>query len=543
MSFYRMLSKLKLSTDYPFNAWILFCTSLFFFTWGVGRQEVIGFESRFYLFAQEMWLYGINWFPTTYQQAYPDYPVSSTLLIYFSAKLMGGLNKLSAVMPSAMASALTIVMTYLIGAKQSKKWGWYAVCFLLLTVTFVKTSRSITLDIYPTFITTACFYLSYSRDKLLIPWKGLALLLLIGFAFRGPIGLIMPAGVVCSYYFFSKKWYALLSFGLMALLLLLMSTALLLFLAYYQGGETFVWDVLRMEVLGRINDRAVPAYFYFTTGLKDHVLVLPVACSLMVGYFYFFMWKKQEDRQFDFIIKLCAWFFVILIGMSIPGDKKIRYILPLLPAASLLAAYIFIIETKVKYFLYLRYLLQYLLLFFPLLITISLLFLAYFKITLLAPMAISLSPLIVLLSSGQIIAILLYVYFPVWQTNIALIAAVSSLFFLNLTVLEPIELFYERAHDFVVQLEERRLQEKMALVFYKSRADGAAIKYLINMPVPSQPVFIDQEKGLQQFTKPAFFITTEKNFQGLSPSLSKKFQVITQDKLGHASMVIFRRVI
>src|SRR3990167_2636838 len=71
----------------------IFLGSLFLFTWGLSDQEVISFDSRFYLFALEMWRHGLSWFPTTYHQPYPDYPALSTIFIYLAAWLAGGLNK------------------------------------------------------------------------------------------------------------------------------------------------------------------------------------------------------------------------------------------------------------------------------------------------------------------------------------------------------------------------------------------------------------------------------------------------------------------
>ena len=144
----------------------LFCVSLFLFTWGVSSQEVIGFESRFYMFALEMWRHGISWFPTTYGDLYPDYLGTSTWLICISAMFVGGMNKLAAVLPTAIAAAITVVLTYMIGALRFKRFGYYAVLFLLMTVMFVKSGRTISLDVYSALITTACFYIVYSADIL-----------------------------------------------------------------------------------------------------------------------------------------------------------------------------------------------------------------------------------------------------------------------------------------------------------------------------------------------------------------------------------------
>src|SRR3990167_7901559 len=116
----------------------IFGISLFFFLWRQSSQEIIGFDSRFYLFALEMWRHGPNWFPTTYHKAYADYPVTSTFLIYIAAHLIGHLNKLTAVLPTAFAVSAMLSITYLIGALHEKRLGWYAVFLSLMTFTLLK---------------------------------------------------------------------------------------------------------------------------------------------------------------------------------------------------------------------------------------------------------------------------------------------------------------------------------------------------------------------------------------------------------------------
>ena len=184
------------------EALLIFCLGLMVFTIGLSHQEVVRFESRFYLFAMEMWRHGPSWFPTTYQEPYPDYPATGTLLIYLFSKLFGSMNKLTAVLPSAIASAVVLTTTYLIGALHSRRWGFFAVCFLMFTVAFMTESRTISLDNYTTAITTLCFYLAYSASlsKKSPSIVLMAILLIVGFAFRGPIGLVTPAGVLCVFY-------------------------------------------------------------------------------------------------------------------------------------------------------------------------------------------------------------------------------------------------------------------------------------------------------------------------------------------------------
>src|SRR5579871_5924669 len=107
------------------EAFLVFIGGLILFTLGLAHQEIIGFESRFYLFALEMWRHGVSLFPMTYREPYPDYPVTSILCIHFFAHLFGGLNKFTAVFPSALAGAFTLVFTYLLGALHHRLWGYY----------------------------------------------------------------------------------------------------------------------------------------------------------------------------------------------------------------------------------------------------------------------------------------------------------------------------------------------------------------------------------------------------------------------------------
>jgi len=332
---------------------LLFFVCLILFTYGLSGQEVIGFDSRFYLFAQEMWRNGASWFPTTYDQPYPDYPAASTCLIYLIAHLFGEMNKYVAVLPSAILATLTLIFTYLIGALQHKRWGLYAVFFLLLTATFIKSARSISLDLYPTLITTLCFYLVYSADKKNQPARGawIYLLFILGFALRGPIGLVVPTGVVCTYYLLDKQIKRFLLVGCIALILLLVCSAAFLTLAYYVGGDTFMQEVLQMEVLGRIDNHFLPRYFYFTNSLNSYALAFPFSILVLLGVIFS---RKGNNDQLTLLIKLIGWAAVILIGMSVPDDKKVRYILPMLPAVALIAAYPWVAPTSQRYFTYLR---------------------------------------------------------------------------------------------------------------------------------------------------------------------------------------------
>lgn len=524
----------------------LFCLSLILFTWGSNSQEVIGFDSRFYLFAQEMLHYGVNWFPTTYNQLYPDYPAASTFLIYLIAKCCGVLNRFVAILPTAIMSALTLTLTYLIGAIHHRRWGLSAVFFLLLTITFLKSARSIALDMYLVTITTGCFYLIYSADiknKPLRVWL-IYPLLLLGVVIRGPIGLVIPAGVVCSYYLLDGNFKKLFLCGFLAFILLMVSTICLLGIAYHSGGYTFMHNVLRMQVLGRIDKHFLPPYFYFTHSLESYSFSYPLAWIVFLGVIYYSWRHHPISSEVRFLKKLFGWMFVILLGMSIPGDKKIRYILPMIPAVALIAGYLFAIPRTEKYFVWMRLILVRILLFLPTLFLILIgIFLFrtnqnelftnihYAKIIM----------VLILLQALSLILFYAYANKASWRDLQILFCGTMTFVCSYISVVEPISLHIEKTRHFVMQVEKQRLQQNARLVFYKENPDGLPIKYLINVAQPELPFFIKDPQDLINFSQPSFFVTTEKYFYQLPKEIAKNFRIVAQDNLGHKKVFVFAR--
>ena len=99
------------------------------------------------------------------------------------------------------------MLTYQIGALHSRQWGLYAVLLSFLTYAFVASARSISPDQFTALATTGCFYACHSsripRRRWRLAW--LPILGMLGFASRGPIGFIIPAAVVCTYYLVHRE--------------------------------------------------------------------------------------------------------------------------------------------------------------------------------------------------------------------------------------------------------------------------------------------------------------------------------------------------
>ena len=326
------------------------CLSIFLSALGIfmGLQykaAILNYTTRFVDFAEYMLHHGVTLFPIAEDlQPYPDYTIANTLLIYLTSLPFGRISVLSMGLPYCISAALMLVFIYKLGALHEKKWGLYGVLFSLFTWAFLDGVNSLALDIYPALFTTACFYLAYSAElkrapsRLIFVFVGLTL----GFAFRGPIGLIGPAIVVASYYLLSRQWRMFFLFSLFSGLIFIACTALLAWAAYLQGGTGFMHDVLMMQGLGRIASNHSPRYyFYFTGGLLVYGVTVFFALDVIARKYKQFLFSSRQADS-SMLLYLTGWFLVLLVFFTIPNSKKSRYIMSITPAISLLAAYIFV---------------------------------------------------------------------------------------------------------------------------------------------------------------------------------------------------------
>lgn len=500
------------------DTFLIFFLGIVLFTIGLQSEEIIGFEARFYLFAQEMLRHGVTWFPTTYQIPYPDYPGTSTFLIFLAAKLFGHLNKLIAVLPSALASSVTLVFTYLIGATQNRRWGWAAVFFLLFTLTFITEARTISLDQYVTMITAICFYVALIQFRFAnITW---IFLFVFSFAIRGPLGIVIPTGVLCIYFLMEKNIKQFILVSCLGLLTIIICSSILLAIAHYIGGNNFLQDVWRMQVGSRLQDpNHPPLLFYFTESLGGYSVVYPLALLVVLASLADLKKSKKE-----LLIKCIMWAVVILIGLSIPADKKMRYLLPLSPALALICASLWN-DKHNKYLRVIRVLFSAIIFFLPI-VAIGLLIYFYQNIKI---MHVHVVLLIFLLSVIQCVMVFSR------KKSLSILGLASLTFFLmNVFVIEKINLYANQTKDFVLKIEALREQQHAKLVFFQEGSDGLPIKYLVNMPTENSATYLHQSEELRALRSPAIVIVSAENLTHV-PS---NFTVLQQGKIGHDRVIV-----
>lgn len=518
------------------EALFLWVVSLLVFLFGIWHQPFINFETRFAVFAQEMLLNGLTLFPTTYGKPYPDYPVTSTVLIWLFSLPFGQVTKFSAVLPTALASATVVALTYKLFAEYSREWGILAVGFEFLTVTFLADARSISLDQIVSAICLSAFYLTHMsyRKGLALPMKRLVFLLLSGFLIRGPIGVVLPAGVVLSHLLATSKWGDVFKFAAWSAVTLVACATAQLGLAWIIYGQEFVNDIIKMQAVSRFADSApLPKYYYFSSSLWNYALSYPIAISvaLMALYFKFIKRSTIGNKEHSPIIMiLLCWIAILFVGLSIPETKKVRYLLPAVPALAGLASYAFI-NNDLSLMKWVRRCSSLVLIILPFLAAV----LVYtqkgrfesFGLNHNVAMGVFLSLFLANIS----MAIFQYRNEPVLSAAFMFINILAALY-LKIAIVEPIDLRLHDTSKFVGRIESLIEKNPGNLLFYKENPDGLPIKYLVNAKADIIPEFIVDLESIKNSRTAVWLLAKETNLDDIKKALINTSSVIYRERFG-----------
>ncbi|MCJ7956721.1 MAG: phospholipid carrier-dependent glycosyltransferase [Pseudomonas sp.] len=485
--------------------------ALVLFIAGNWHQAIIGFDSRFVVFAQEMLRHGPSFFPTTYGQPYADYLATSTVLTWLFSLPLGQVTSLTAWLPTAIASALIVVLVYRLTAPYSVRWGLLSIAMLLLSSTFISETRAVSLDQMLAAVALAVFYLGYAHDHFASPKRlhWLFLLLIIGFAIRGPIGLVIPTGVLCSYYLLNRQWRQLFTFGLIALALLAACVGMLLLLAKLSGGEDFMQDVIRMQFLGRMDgtEGSSGALYYFTSSLGNYALAYPLALLALVAVAI--GGRRTPDPALQLVLYCAAAGLLVMLGLSVPQAKKARYILPMLPMAAILAAYPFQV-TQGRLFAGLRALMLGIWTLMPALLAVGLVVARRRYAEQLGSLGVIFGVLGVL----QVVALLAVFNVRLRATGPAF-AAVLALWTTYIVVVEPLERALYDTRTFTLAVKDQITQQPAPVVLHGLGKDAKAIKFMVNFNCDKVPLFTHSSADLAPLQGPAWLVMSAQDFENL----------------------------
>jgi 4-amino-4-deoxy-L-arabinose transferase-like glycosyltransferase len=516
------------------ESWMVGGIGVLLFMAGFWQQPFIEFETRFALFAQEMLRHGPALFPTTYGEPYPDYPVAGTLLIWLCSLPFGAVTKFSAILPTALASAFNLMLVYRLLARHFRSWAVLAISLQLMTATFLAQARSISLDQLVATITLLAFYLAYVADtekrRELSRW--LPLVLLAGFAVRGPLGVVIPTGVVLAYYALTAQWRNVWHFGVLALLVLAMAWSAMLALAAHYYGVDFMHEVVRMQVVGRLETTDTPKFwYYFTSSFGNYALAYPLALLVAVLTVPSLLRQPRNDMN-KLLLGLTAAALIVLVGLSIPHTKKPRYLLPMVPAIAALAASMWSVHRS-RILAGFASALEKLFMAMPMVLAIALA-VAHHRLKHHA-VQLSLSPLYMALALCQlaIVGIILKRKSIIAATGLsqpALLSVVAALalWLVNLLAVEPVLLQTRDTATFVQQAEALRRAQPAPLALFGMLKDGQAIKYMVNIDYDLQPIFVRDADELAALPLPVYLMIDNRELPKLPAALQARLQPVLQ---------------
>ncbi|MDD3117701.1 MAG: hypothetical protein PHQ27_00855, partial [Victivallales bacterium] len=311
---------------------------------GLYTMEFMRIDARFALFVTEMQQSGIGWFPTLFGKPYTDYPSVPIILMYLAS--LGGthLNMLTATLPNALAGLVVLLFTFLLGERARKNVGIYGAGLCLFAFEFLTLMRHPGSDLMVAAVTVVAVFTIYTALRgdggKRLAW--LPLLLLTGYICRGPLGFIIPTAAVLAVYLAFGCWWRSIGWLIGSGVLFMGSLVLTLVACRDAGGRELAQMFLNDQLFGRI-EQGRPCWYYFTNAVGSFAPTYPLAIVTVIFYARGIFAKPQRGDSQDrvFLRMLTFWALLILVGMSVPGTKHLRYIAAAIPALGLLAAWIF----------------------------------------------------------------------------------------------------------------------------------------------------------------------------------------------------------
>ncbi len=316
--------------------------SLLSYIWATPLRDLYGLEARNGLFTKIMVTDGPTLLPTVMGAPYPDYPPLFFWLSWFFSKAAGQMTPLSTVLPSSLAAAVLVGITFVLGKKISNTTALFAaVCLATCPDYWLKAGRATIDMLLALWITLSVLFLYLghyrtSQKNNFIKEAMPFVMMLFAFLTKGPVGLVLPIGIWSSFLVCEKKWRALFSFALKAFFLTLICITLELIFVWKSGGMELVHQVVMMQVTGRIGAEAnEPFYYYFLYLLSGSA---PWWIPASLGFVGLKKDKNALQQLFtDKTIRLAlCWFFFVLILFSFASTRHSRYLLTLFPALFLL---------------------------------------------------------------------------------------------------------------------------------------------------------------------------------------------------------------
>jgi 4-amino-4-deoxy-L-arabinose transferase-like glycosyltransferase len=311
-------------------------------------------EPRFALVAREMVQTGNYVMPHRNNEPYPDKPPLFFWAIALSSLVTGGVNSVSALLPSALAGAFLILLVFFLARRLIGDDDTALLSALILATSFKVfwQASHAQIDMLLAFLTTLAMYgftrleTGGGKRNVVLAWIAMALATLA----KGPVGFVLPLGAMLVYRRWSGKgrYRALFSAGGIASFLGIVGCWLVLLIiqGLHTGESAYLQNILFKQTVVRFANswhHYQPVHYFFKVILYDFFPWSPFLISLAILKFRKMSFSDTEKFLF-------SWLLFVILFFSIPMGKRGLYILPLYPAAAILVAGFFRERREGKWF-------------------------------------------------------------------------------------------------------------------------------------------------------------------------------------------------
>ena len=253
-----------------------------------------------------------------------------------SYKLFGQ-SVFSGRLPMVLFAWLTVALTYHFCRRLfNARAAIFAAAILLSSLLFCRNGCLAETDLLATFFVTAAIYAIYvaweREEKSCVPFLQLAAVCMaLAILAKGPPGLF-PLLFLIALAATTSRWELLSRFLISGACLLMLAIALPWFLYVWRTPEGAIMKTEGAILLKGLDHKA-PFWFYFPELLK---VTLPY-----VGFFILALIAAIPQWRTNLAVRaILIWLLVILVPLTLIGQKQEHYLMPLLPALAMLIGYV-----------------------------------------------------------------------------------------------------------------------------------------------------------------------------------------------------------
>lgn len=323
--------------------WIIFVIALILFSVAGARRDLWApDEPRHAEVAAEMLRTGEYVVPHLNGEVYPDKPPPPFWVMTVALRVFGDRSEWAARLPFALAAALTLALTFALARRLlDEDIALTAVLLLASAGRYAWLAQRVSLDIFQTLFVLVAI-LSWVREHRREGSTWLNGLLFfgscgLGLSTKGPTALLIPLAAVIAHGLATRSLHRLGSKRFLSWSLLMLGlVAVWLVPATMQAGNEYARAILSDRSFGRFitaTNHEQPFWYYFK---EWPIEFLPWSPAFLAALWL--AWKRDLPCEPGSRRLLLAWIAIPFVVLSIAATKRGNYLMPLYPAAAMLAA-------------------------------------------------------------------------------------------------------------------------------------------------------------------------------------------------------------